>query len=126
MRQNAKPLERARDEQKRFQGAAVQITAIMRFVDERIAEGVTDEHDLGQPRSRLVRQSLRGLGQDASRAACVGSASTPGFQPNSRLPGSRYRSCHADATSTPLAPVARFLRTAASRRSMPACRDLPR
>jgi hypothetical protein len=46
MRQNTKPLEEARRQQKRFQGAAVQIAAIMRFVDERIAEGITDEHDL--------------------------------------------------------------------------------
>jgi hypothetical protein len=46
MRQNTKPLEKARRQQKRFQGAAVQIAAIMRFVDERIAEGITDEHDL--------------------------------------------------------------------------------
>jgi len=41
-----KPLEEARREQRRFQGAAVQIAAIMRFVDEQIAEGITDEHDL--------------------------------------------------------------------------------
>ena len=46
MRQNTKPLEEARRQQKRFQGAAVQIAAIMRFVDERIAEGIADEHDL--------------------------------------------------------------------------------
>jgi len=46
MRQNRKALEEARREQKRFQGAAVQIAAIMRFVDESIAEGISDEHDL--------------------------------------------------------------------------------
>jgi hypothetical protein len=46
MRQNRKAPEEAQREQKRFQGAAVQIAAIMRFVDELIAEGITDEHDL--------------------------------------------------------------------------------
>jgi hypothetical protein len=46
MRQNRKAPEEAWREQKRFQGAAVQIAAIMRFVDELIAEGITDEHDL--------------------------------------------------------------------------------
>ncbi len=46
MRQSSKALEEARREQERFQGAAVQIAAIMRFVDERIAEGITDEHDV--------------------------------------------------------------------------------
>jgi hypothetical protein len=46
MRQGGKAPDAARRDQKRFQGAAVQIAAIMRFVDERIAEGITDEHDL--------------------------------------------------------------------------------
>ena len=59
MRQNTKPLEEARRQQKRFQGAAVQIAAIMRFVDERIAEGITDEHD-------LANQALDWYGKSAS------------------------------------------------------------
>jgi hypothetical protein len=92
MTQSSKALEKARREQERFQGAAVQIAAIMRFADERHAESIIDEHDLANRAldwySRLARTgpqpALCSIGLVSTRCHTLPSCQSTSFARSQR------------------------------------------